>query len=78
MNTGENTGPRQFALHPKLDVAYFDYEQGIAITAFDVDRKSGGDHSEHHGAKQQCAVLTGLPKDLLPFLESGLLLEQTP
>ena len=41
VNTGENTGPRQFALHPKLDVAYFDYEQGSAIAAFDVDRKSG-------------------------------------
>ena len=42
VNTGENTGPRQFALHPKLDVAYFDYEQGSAIAAFDVDRKRGG------------------------------------
>ena len=41
VNTGEHTGPRQFALHPKLDVAYFDYEQGSAIAAFDVDRKSG-------------------------------------
>ena len=41
VNTGENTGPRQFALHPKLDVAYFDYEQGSAIAAFDVDRKDG-------------------------------------
>ena len=37
--------------------------------------KRGGDLSEHHGANQQCAVLTGLPKDLLPYLESGLLLE---
>ena len=41
VNTGENTGPRQFALHPKLDVAYFDYEQGSAIAAFDVDREDG-------------------------------------
>jgi len=41
VNTGKNTGPRQLALHPKLDVAYFAYEQGSAIAVFNVDRKSG-------------------------------------
>ena len=39
--TGESTGPRQFAFHPKLDVVYFDYEQGSAIAAFDLNRESG-------------------------------------
>ena len=41
VNTGENTGPRQFALHPKLDVVYFDYEQGSAIAVFKLDRNTG-------------------------------------
>ena len=41
VKTGQTTGPRQFAFHPKLDVVYFDYEQGSAIAAFDLDRKTG-------------------------------------
>ena len=41
LSTGTNTGPRQFALHPKLDMVYFDYEQGSAIAAFNLDRKTG-------------------------------------
>ena len=41
VNTGAKTGPRQFALHPKLNVVYFDYEQGSSIAAFDLERKTG-------------------------------------
>ena len=41
VETGTGTGPRQLAFHPKLDVVYFDYEQGSAIAAFDLDRDSG-------------------------------------
>jgi 6-phosphogluconolactonase len=41
LGTGENSGPRQLACHPKLDVVFFDYEQGSAIAAFDLNRKSG-------------------------------------
>ena len=41
VDTGQNTGPRQLAFHPKLDVVFFDYEQGSAIAAFNLDRNSG-------------------------------------
>jgi 6-phosphogluconolactonase len=41
LSTGENSGPRQLAYHPKLDVVFFDYEQGSAIAAFDLNRKTG-------------------------------------
>lgn len=41
VNTGENTGPRQLAFHPKLDQVFFDYEQGSAIASFNLDRKTG-------------------------------------
>ena len=41
VDTGENSGPRQLAYHPKLDVVFFDYEQGSAIAGFDLDRKTG-------------------------------------
>jgi 6-phosphogluconolactonase len=41
VNTGDNTGPRQLAFHPKLDVVFFDYEQACAIAAFDFNRRTG-------------------------------------
>ncbi|NQV28175.1 MAG: lactonase family protein [Rhodopirellula sp.] len=41
VNTGDNTGPRQLAFHPKRDLVFFDYEQGSAIAAFNLDRKTG-------------------------------------
>ncbi len=41
VSTGANTGPRQLAFHPKLDVVFFDYEQACAIAAFDLNRRSG-------------------------------------
>jgi 6-phosphogluconolactonase len=41
VRTGENTGPRQLAFHPKLDVVFFDYEQACAIAAFDFSRSTG-------------------------------------
>lgn len=41
VSTGDNTGPRQLAFHPKLDVVYFDYEQACAIAAFDLNRRTG-------------------------------------
>ena len=39
--TGENTGPRHLAFHPKLDVVYFDNEQGSSVTAYRLERKDG-------------------------------------
>lgn len=41
VNTGDNTGPRQLAFHPKLDIVFFDYEQGSAIASFKLDRETG-------------------------------------
>lgn len=41
VGTGDNTGPRQLAFHPKLDVVFFDYEQACAIAAFDLNRRTG-------------------------------------
>jgi len=41
VSTGANTGPRQLAFHPKLDVVFFDYEQACAIAAFDLNRRTG-------------------------------------
>lgn len=41
LRTGKSTGPRQLAFHPKLDIVFFDYEQGSAIAAFDLNRKTG-------------------------------------
>lgn len=41
VNTGQNTGPRQLAFHPKRDIVFFDYEQGSAIASFKLDRNSG-------------------------------------
>jgi len=41
LKTGADTGPRQLAFHPNLDVVYFDYEQGSAIAAFNLDRRTG-------------------------------------
>jgi 6-phosphogluconolactonase len=41
VNTGENTGPRQLAFHPKRDLVFFDYEQGSAIASYGVDRVTG-------------------------------------
>ncbi len=41
IRTGNQTGPRQLAYHPKLDVVFFDYEQGSAIASFDINRKTG-------------------------------------
>ena len=41
IETGADTGPRQLAFHPTLDIVYFDYEQGSAIAAFDLDRATG-------------------------------------
>ncbi|MGZ0171470.1 MAG: lactonase family protein [Planctomycetales bacterium] len=41
VNTGDNTGPRQLAFHPKRDIVFFDYEQGSAIASFDLDRSTG-------------------------------------
>ena len=41
VQTGYNTGPRQLAFHPTLDVVYFDYEQGSAIAAYNLNRETG-------------------------------------
>ena len=41
IRTGNGTGPRQLAFHPQLDVVFFDYEQGSALAAFDLNRKTG-------------------------------------
>ncbi len=41
VDTGANTGPRQLAFHPKLDVVFFDYEQACAIAAFNLNHKTG-------------------------------------
>ena len=41
VNTGANTGPRQLAFHPKLDVVFFDFEQACAVAAFDFNRRTG-------------------------------------
>ncbi len=41
VHTGKQTGPRQLAYHPKLDIVFFDYEQGSAIASFDLNRKTG-------------------------------------
>jgi len=41
VDTGANTGPRQLAFHPKLDIVFFDYEQACAIAAFDLNRRTG-------------------------------------
>jgi len=35
-------GPRHFCLHPTLDLAYFSDEQGCSVTAYKLDRASGG------------------------------------
>lgn len=41
VHTGNQTGPRQLAYHPKLNFVFFDYEQGSAIASFELDRKTG-------------------------------------
>lgn len=41
VETGEHTGPRQLAFHPSRDLVFFDYEQGSAIAAFDLDQTTG-------------------------------------
>lgn len=39
--TGKNTGPRHLAFHPKLNIVYFDNEQGSSVTAYRLDRSTG-------------------------------------
>ena len=39
--TGPNTGPRQLAYHPQLDIVYFDNEQGSSVSAYHLDRRHG-------------------------------------
>lgn len=41
VKTAPDTGPRQLAFHPNGRVAYFDYEQGSAVAAFDFDPSRG-------------------------------------
>ncbi|MFP6763066.1 MAG: beta-propeller fold lactonase family protein [Planctomycetaceae bacterium] len=41
IHTGKQTGPRQLAFHPQLNVVFFDYEQECALAAFNLDRKTG-------------------------------------
>ena len=39
--TGDNSGPRHLAFHPKLKMVYFDYEQGSAVAACALDTQTG-------------------------------------
>ena len=55
VHTGENTGPRHLAFHPKLDVVYFDNEQGSSVTAYRFHRKQG--------LLKAVQTLSTLPKD---------------
>lgn len=41
VDTGENTGPRQLAFHPRRKFVFFDYEQGSAIAAYGLDGETG-------------------------------------
>ena len=42
VDTGTRTGPRQLVFHPRGDVVYFDYEQGSALAAYNLDSTTGG------------------------------------
>lgn len=41
LQTGNNTGPRQFVVHPDRNLLFFDYEQGSAIASFRMDQNTG-------------------------------------
>ncbi len=41
VSTGDKTGPRHLAIHPSLDVMYFDNETGSSVTAYHWDKQRG-------------------------------------
>lgn len=41
LDTPKNSGPRHIALHPTLEIAYIDNEQGSSVTAYTIDGQTG-------------------------------------